>query len=150
MFSKFAHPLLQSARYCRGSVVQSAAWKTTVQPTSKTWLQQLFRVPPQATPRRGLRELLLRLIPTQAATKLCHTGHVQQCGYHSQHNSVEDFFKFLDPEPFCKVISTVKALKNHAQHPVQHRCSSVTPRPATLVSSLYVWVNIKMLVCKIS
>ena len=51
--------------------------------------------------------------PTQAATKLCHTGHVQQCGYHSQHNSVEDFFKFLDIELFSKVISTVKALKNH-------------------------------------
>ncbi len=50
-------------------------------------------------------------------TKLCHTGHVQQCGYHSQHNSVDDFLKALDPELFIRVVSVVKVCKNPFNKP---------------------------------
>ncbi len=50
-------------------------------------------------------------------TKLCHTGHVQQCGYHSQQNSVDDFLKALDPELFIRVVSVVKVCKNPFNEP---------------------------------
>ena len=44
--------------------------------------------------------------------ELCHVGHAQQCGYHSQHNSLNDFFRLLDPEFLNRVVSTIKTVKN--------------------------------------
>ena len=50
-------------------------------------------------------------------TKLCHTGHVQQCCYHSSHNSVDDFCKILDGEIFPRVVSTAIVVKNPFNEP---------------------------------
>ena len=44
--------------------------------------------------------------------ELCYVGHAQQCGYHSGHNSLNDFFRLLDPEFLNRVVSTTKTVKN--------------------------------------
>jgi hypothetical protein len=50
-------------------------------------------------------------------TKLCHTGHVQQCSYHSQHNALDDLLKVLDPELLNRVVSVIKTAKNSFNEP---------------------------------